>query len=229
MSDQGGSRRVLVIGATGDVGNGITAAFLEAGWSVIASSRRENALLALKRKHEGAALSTIRGDLDTEKDAAALAAAAGELDAVVVTISLPWNAGRLTELTFEALGDHLTGYLRPHSHAAKAFIPTLKEGATYLALGGGTADFVIPGNSGMSMAQAAQRVLTTAWSRESKGKGVIIRELMIHAAVEGYGADLMPGAEVVKQIEVGRRAVEIVEHPELKGTVLTIPPKAGEA
>jgi len=229
MSDKGASRRVLVIGATGDVGKGVTAAFLEAGWSVIASSRREDSLAAIARAHPGADLSTIQGDLDTEKDAAALASAAGDLDAVVVTISLPWHAGRLTELTFEALNDHLTGYLRPHTNAAKAFIPTLKEGATYLALGGGTADFIIPGNSGMSMAQAAQRVLTTAWSRESKGKGVIIRELMIQAAVEGYGADLMPGAEVVEQIEVGRRAVEIVEHPEFKGTVLTIPPKAGEA
>ncbi|MCU1512925.1 MAG: hypothetical protein JWO10_15 [Microbacteriaceae bacterium] len=225
----GTARRVLVIGATGDVGNGVTAAFLEAGWSVVASSRREDSLDALASRHEGASLDTIKGDLDTEKDANALAAAAGELDAVVVTISLPWDGGMLTDLTFESLNDHLTGYLRPHTNAAKAFIPTLKEGATYLAVGGGTADFITPGNSGMSMAQAAQRVLTVAWSRERKGKGVVIRELMIQAAVEGYGEALMPGADVVKQIDVGRRAVEIVEHPELKGTVLTIPPRAGEA
>jgi NAD(P)-dependent dehydrogenase (short-subunit alcohol dehydrogenase family) len=223
------ARRVLVIGATGDVGNGVTAAFLEAGWSVVASSRREDSLGVLASKHEGADLNTIRGDLDTETDARALAAAAGQLDAVVVTISLPWDAGMLTDLTFESLNDHFTGYLRPHTNAAKAFIPTLKEGATYLAVGGGTADFITPGNSGMSIAQAAQRVLVLAWSRERKGKGVVIRELMIQAAVEGYGEALMPGADVVKQIEVGRRAVEIVEHPELKGTVLTIPPRAGEA
>jgi NAD(P)-dependent dehydrogenase (short-subunit alcohol dehydrogenase family) len=224
-----GGRRALVIGATGDVGNGITAAFLEAGWTVTASGRRQEALDALAGRHHGAALTTVRGDLDTERDAAALAAAAGVLDAVIVTISLPWTPGMLTELDFDALNEHLTGYLRPHANAAKAFIPKLSAGATYLALGGGTADFIMPGNSGLSMAQAAQRVLTTAWSRESKGTGVVIRELMIQAAVEGYGADLMPGADVVKQIEVGRRAVEIVEHPELKGTVLTIPPKAGEA
>jgi uncharacterized protein YbjT (DUF2867 family) len=35
------SKRVLVVGATGDVGQGIVAGALQSGWSVIAAGRNE--------------------------------------------------------------------------------------------------------------------------------------------------------------------------------------------
>ncbi len=89
---------VLVIGATGDVGQGIVNVLLRADYRVIAASRGEERLRGLAQKLGfPAALRTLRGSVENEGTAAALLAAIREggdtLDVVVTTVSAPSKSG----------------------------------------------------------------------------------------------------------------------------------------
>jgi NAD(P)-dependent dehydrogenase (short-subunit alcohol dehydrogenase family) len=72
-----GSKRVLVVGAAGDVEQGIVAEALQSGWRVIAAGRTKERLEALDALGGGVQqLATVVGDLGSEAGAAALWTAA---------------------------------------------------------------------------------------------------------------------------------------------------------
>ncbi|MGD0955598.1 MAG: SDR family oxidoreductase [Candidatus Acidiferrales bacterium] len=210
---------VLVIGATGDVGQGIVSVLLRSGYRVIAASRGEERLRGLvQRLGFPAALRTLRGSVENEATAAALLAAIREgsdsLDAVITTVSAPRKSG---VLLFDRSADDLSQVLRDnlitHFVSAKTFIPAIANGGAYLSIGGGLADFVRPGFGHHSMAQAALRMMLRTLAVELSDRPVVVRELLIASMVNGESRRSIAQPEWVTDLDVGEHVRAILERP----------------
>ncbi|WP_370226887.1 NAD(P)H-binding protein [Pararhodobacter marinus] len=215
--------RILLIGATGDVGRGILHEALATGHSVTAVARTAADLEGLE-PHPAMRLQP--GDIGTAEGAMALARTAcadKPPDAVVVAVSVASNRIKLTEITGEDLSAAILGTLQPHLHAAHAFGQLLPEGSVFLGLGGGTADVVIPGLAPVSMAQAALRVLYRHFACERSMARVIWRELLIRSMVNGGRKREIATDDWLTDREIGRHVLAILTDPAaFAGPILTI-------
>lgn len=209
-------RRLLVVGAGGDVGRGIVGAALQAGRCVVAAGRRKAPLTELAALGEAERLAMVQGDLSEEGEASALWDEAvkpfGGIDEVVVSVNVASAPRPLADLSLEALRQSIQGNLLTHFAAARAFLPRMPAGGTFLGIGGGTADFILPGMAPVSMAQAALRMMYRGFAKERKG-GPRIHELMIVSMVAGRSnrADARP--DWVTDEEVGRHVCAILDDP----------------
>lgn len=216
-------RRILVIGAAGDVGRGVTAAASARGWSVAAAGRNPATLADAVAGHADAIATP--GDLSSDATARALwdaaVSALGGIDAVVVSVNAPNNPRPLAQWSSSDLLGLYTDNVLTHATAARVFLPLLPSDGVFVGIGGGTADFLIPGLAPVSMAQAAQRMLYTALARETAGPAV--RELMIFARVNGFSKVRGDGPGTIDAVEVGRRVCDIVAAPaEHAGPILKL-------
>ncbi|WP_308209687.1 NmrA family NAD(P)-binding protein [Actinomadura madurae] len=208
--------RLVVLGATGDVGRGVVEAALARGWAVTAVARREQALDELAAEF-GPVVEVVAGSIDGDEAAVALA---GALDlrpgtSVVNTISVPWSPQRLLSTSYDELVTYFAGYVGAHLSAARALLPRLADRAVYLGVGGGMADFVPRGMAPVSMVQAAQRNLYRGLQAENRE--AVIRELMIVSKVNGRGNRHEASAEWLTAEQVGERVVAVVGDPEAAG------------
>jgi len=207
-------RSLLVVGAAGDLGQGIVRIASEQGWSVVAAGRDK---AKLDTAFEGAAVQTVAGDIASEAGAASLwdaaAAAAGQIDAVVVTVSAANRIAPLTEWSSDAMADLLGANLLTHFNAAKVMLPRLPADGLFIGIGGGTADFVIPKMAPVSVAQAGLRMMYRGFARERK-EGAAIRELMVVSMVNGASKRDRAQPEWVTDDEVGRHVCAILNSPE---------------
>lgn len=216
-----------VIGATGDVGAGIAAVLLEQGHRVLAVGRSRDRLEALAgRLGNPGALIPVPGSLATPADASALATALGQAGGpsrIVVSVNGPQSRAPVASLDPAALRQLLDDNLLTHLHAAQALLPILPEGGTYLAIGGGMADFVVPGFGAVSMAQAAQRVLIRYLARESGRPGVAIRELLLQSMINGHTRRAEAAPEWLTDRDVGQHVAAILaDPPAFPGPILTL-------
>lgn len=226
-------KNVLLIGATGDVGQGICAVLMRAGFRVIGASRNPQNLAALKaRLARLGEMETLVGTVATEAGAIALREAAlkltGSLDVVVTTV----NTGKgepalpLLQLSAEQVEAQLRGNLIPHFVAAKTFIPALVEGGVYLSIGGGMADIIVPGSGVASMAQAAQRNMLRMISREGRGGPVHVRELLLYSVIAGESNRAQADPAWFTDEECGRHVLAVISQPEVfKGPILALKSK----
>lgn len=216
---------VLVIGATGDVGRGVVAAAAERGWSVTAAARSEPGLAELREQWRG--LATMRADVATAEGAEALAQATGDArwTAVVVAVNSPSKPAPLVGQAYPEIAAYLAGNLAPHLHCISAFLPALPAGAVLLGIGGGMADFVVPGMAATSMVQSAQRMAYRYAAKEGRERGVVVRELLIRSMVAGAGNRETAAPEWLTDRQVGDRACEILADPgELRDPVIVLDP-----
>jgi NAD(P)-dependent dehydrogenase (short-subunit alcohol dehydrogenase family) len=181
-------KQVLVLGATGDVGNGATGALLQAGHDVIAVSRGGAKTAALASRYGGQRLRIVQGTVDDETSAAALLAAIRErtktVDAVVSSINVqPHRPEALLEWDSAALLETFQHNLMTHFVAAKTLIPLIADGGIYIGIGGGMADRIFPHYGYNSMIQAALRMMFRYIQAETKDRRVFVRELIISAMV----------------------------------------------
>ncbi len=181
--------RTAVVGASGDVGRGIVAQLLGMGRPVVAVGRSSEALAQLVREFgAGSALTVCEGDVSDAISAKSLAETLskdGGIRDVVVSVNGPSRAKPLAEMDGKFLIDVFTQNVLPHFEAAKAFIPTMRPGTTYLSIGGGMADFIVHGMAAVSMAQAAQRNLFRSLQIEPLKPDVRVLELMLCSMIAG--------------------------------------------
>ena len=210
------SQRLLVIGATGDVGQGVVSAALAGGRKVVAAGRSEEKLSRLSARQAGANLAVVAGDVATEAGAQTLwdkaAAVYGGVDAVVVAVNAPNRLSPLADWTAEDLSAVIASNLLTHFIAAKTFLPRLPAQGVLLGVGGGTADFVIPKLAYLSMTQAAQRMMYRGFARERKD-GAEIRELMVVSMVNGESKRDRAEPDWLTDVEVGRHVCAILDAP----------------
>lgn len=208
-------RNVLVIGASGDVGQGIVRAALREGWGVVAAARNVDRLAA-KLGGPGPDLVICAGDLSTQEGATALwdaaVGAAGSIDAVVVSVNAPVQTAPLGQWSPQDLAELFAANLLTHFVAAQAMLPRLPEGGLFIGIGGGTADHIIPGIAPLSVVQAGLRMLYRGAARELAGPAQL-RELIINSMVNGPGKRAVARPEWLTDDDVGAHVCAILSDP----------------
>jgi NAD(P)-dependent dehydrogenase (short-subunit alcohol dehydrogenase family) len=207
---------LLVIGAAGDVGQGIVAAALASGRQVVAAGRDANKLKPLIDRHGNNKLACIAGDLGSESGASALwdqahRAFDGIRD-VVISVNAPNRPRPLLDWTASELSQLLADNLLTHFNAAKAFLPRMSKEGMLLGIGGGTADFIMPQMAHASMVQASLRNFYKGLAKENRG-GPAIRELMIVSMVNGQSNRAQAKPDWLTDEEIGRHICAILESP----------------
>ncbi|MDG2004622.1 MAG: SDR family NAD(P)-dependent oxidoreductase [Novosphingobium sp.] len=208
---------LLVIGAAGDVGQGIVAGALAAGRRVVAAGRDSTKLDGLAAQHGGSALASVTGDLGSEAGALALWASAnqalGPVEDVVVSVNAQARMQELGAWSAEELSAALDANVLTHFNAATTFLPLMPETGMLIGIGGGTADFIFPKMAHVSMAQAALRMLYRGLAKERQS-GAQLRELMIISMVAGHSNREAAQPDWVTDREVGQHVCAILESPD---------------
>lgn len=186
---------VLVAGAAGGVGEGIVRALLaESDVGLVVASSRSEERLALLRERLGRAgagdrLVTFAGDAGSPDGAEALAERiahdVGPLDVAIPSLGGWWEGGPFLDVdaaTWERVMHEMLG---THVVFARTFIPVLlRAGGRYLAIGGGAGIRPIRNASIVSIAAAAQIMLTRALAAElDAAERLVIEELVVDGPV----------------------------------------------
>lgn len=216
-------KTILVVGAAGDVGQGIVAAARTSGWRVVAVGRSAD---KLARFDDDPGITAIVGDISTEAGAEAIWAGAtsslGAIDAAIIAVNAPNEIRPLADWRPEDLSALFASNVVSHFIAAKVFVPRLPANGVFLGIGGGTADFIIPNMAPLSVMQAAQRMLYRGLAREQR-QSAAIRELMIVSMVNGQSKRDRAQPDWVTDIEVGQHVCAILADPErFPGPVLNL-------
>jgi len=223
MSD---AKRVLVIGASGMVGRGIVRMAVARGWTVAAAARGRDGLDQCAAD-AGGPIETVLGDLASDAGARRLFDQAsgllGSIDAVVVSVSLPMINRPLLETPAADVLAQIDGNVLGSLRALQAMLPQLAPGSVFLGIGGGMADFIVPGYGPVAMSQAAMRNMFRMVARENRGHPVHLRELLVASMVNGHSNRDSAAPEWLTDDEIGRHVCAILAEPEkFTGPVLTL-------
>lgn len=217
------TKRLLVIGAAGDVGQGIVAAATARSWRVAAAGRSQAKLDALVQVHQ--AVIPIAGDVGSPASAARLMTQAhqalGGLDSVIVSVNQPASFRPLFENDEESLVALFRSNIVSHFHAAKAALDALPADGVLLGMGGGMADWVPPNGTHQSIMQAGLRNFYRGLAKEFRERRV--RQMQIVSMVNGASKRDIAQESWLTDLECGTHACAIVENPEaFKGPVVVL-------
>ena len=219
-------KRLVVIGATGDVGAGIIDEALARRWAVLAVARNAAGLAALTGQRRDPLLSIVAGSVASKQRALTLARAMclGPGDSVVVSVNVAWDPKPIAETPAADLIRMFEANLIPHLVAAAVFLPLLSSDSAYVGIGGGMADWVPRHRAVVSMAQAAQRNLYRALADEGPADGPAVREVLIASMVNGRSNRATARPEWVTDRDVGAMVCQVVQNPDsYPGPVIKIP------
>jgi NAD(P)-dependent dehydrogenase (short-subunit alcohol dehydrogenase family) len=207
-------KRLLVIGACGDIGQGIARGARGEGFDVVAADRNRE---RLQRYDDGSGIATVVGDLSSEAAAIALWDAAqapfGGIDAVAMAVNAPNATKPLMEWTTDEMAQVYATNLLTHFNAIKAMLPRLPDDGMLIGIGGGTADFILRDMAQISMLQAAQRMMYRGFAKERKA-GAQIRELMLISMINGERKREIAQPDWVMDTEVGQHVCAILRDSE---------------
>jgi NAD(P)-dependent dehydrogenase (short-subunit alcohol dehydrogenase family) len=215
--------RILVIGAAGDVGQGIVATANARGWQVVAAGRTKAKLDALAARYPG--IIPLVGDVGSPEAAAALIQQAnaelGGLDSVVVSVNAPASFRPLFENDEESLVELFRSNVVSHFHAARAALDILPKDGVLLGMGGGMADWVPPNGTHQSMVQAGLRNFYRGLAKEFRDRN--IRQMQIVSMVNGTSNREIAQEGWLTDLECGTHVCAIVENPgAFKGPVVVL-------
>ncbi|MEV6759548.1 SDR family oxidoreductase [Streptomyces sp. NPDC051105] len=212
-------RSVLVVGATGGIGEGVTRALLALGATVVGAGRDPDRLGALADYAGGIGPGTLRTHLvdvsnpDSAAVRAQLAERYGQFDGAVLTVGNWGPPGRtsLLEVSDEVWDAMIADNLTSHFRALRAITPLLDPEGALVHLTGFSAEIPYPGNALVGATNAAKKSLLRTLTAELGGKGPRIHELVIGPirtrprAAMGADSPSWLGAE-----DLGRHAGELV-------------------
>jgi NAD(P)-dependent dehydrogenase (short-subunit alcohol dehydrogenase family) len=178
----------LVLGGTGEVGEGITRALLASGAIVAVASRDNEKLSALHDRlpaeWDGQYVPIV-GDVGSAEGVAAVKDrvefVCRRLDVVVVSLGGWWQKG---PVIFSELSDWtqvLATNLTPHYLAATTFVPMINKrpGTSYVLITGAAADVPVPNSGLMSVATNAQLMLMRVLASEHRHEPVRINAVIV--------------------------------------------------
>lgn len=201
----------LVLGGTGDVGEGIVRSFLKHGATVVASSRTQAKLDALSDyvgDIKTGALKAAMGSLDTPEAAEALRDEIGQLASridVIVAALGGWSQGYpITGVGFDLWQGIVRNNLTTHFLAMKTFVPLLTSGSgAYVHVNGQSAEGPHPGAGPVAAMSAAQKSLALTLAEELRPSGLRVHELLLppvntrRRISRHYDRPEWPGAEEI--------------------------------
>lgn len=201
------SSPLVVLGATGTLGERVVAQAVGERRPVIAVARDAGALEHLAARHAG--LATLVADIATEADAAALAARLhawpdGPPGAVVAAIRGAAQGGRVLAAPADFLRRRLDEDLIPHLVAARHLLPVLarQARASYVLIGGPGAEQPWAGYGHHSIGAAALRMLARVLHEEARTLPVRVQMLAVDtparsAANAGHACTQWPDADAI--------------------------------
>ncbi|UWX04602.1 SDR family oxidoreductase [Pseudoxanthomonas sp. NC8] len=206
---------VLVLGASGRVGEGVVAALLEAGSPVLAVGRDSRRLERLVDLHPGEpALQLLRGSVANDRDAARLAGRVMQrprpLRAIVDAVGGRPRSGRLLDLPSAWLRRSLDTDLLPHLVAARHLLPLLGSASRYVLIGGPQAECGWSGYGHASISGAALRMLAKVLHSEAQPLGVHVRLLAVDSPVWTAENAAHACASWPSALAVGRNVVSLL-------------------
>ena len=211
----------MVAGGAGGVGEGIVRALLAAGHTVIVPSRSLAKLEYLRARLEpvnAAKLINIVGDIGEAETAAEIrdriAHELGRLDAVVPSLGGWWEGGPLIDVPVGLWDELMVEFLRAHFVFAHTFIPVLRDqpgGGRYIGIGGGAAYFPVPNAAPVSIAAAAQLMMTRALRAEIPNPDLDILELVVDGPVNTRDSEGIATPDWITADEVGAIVADLVE------------------
>ncbi len=168
------SRRVLVPGGSGGVGEGVVRAFLAAGADVVVPTRTAERGEQLQQLIGDAApgrLHTATHDYTSFDGASALVdtmlGRLGGIDDVVAPIGGWWAGGPLQAITQVDWVKAFVDLATTHMAIARAALPQLSGAGGYTLIVGQSAQFPVPGSGLVSMQQAALLMMQQVLAAES--------------------------------------------------------------
>ncbi|UYQ66293.1 SDR family NAD(P)-dependent oxidoreductase [Streptomyces peucetius] len=179
-------RTVLVAGATGGIGEGMTLALLRQGATVVATGRSEERLAGLADHVKEAGPGTLIthpvnvGDADSESVRAQLSGY-GALDGAVITIG-DWGSPERTgilDISDREWEEMIASNLTSHFHALRALTPLLSREGALVHLSGFSADIPYPFSALVGATNAAKKSLVRSLHAELNGAGPRVYELII--------------------------------------------------
>ena len=205
---------MLVSGGAGGVGEGIARALLaEPDVGLVAVSSRSEERLALLRerlcRHVATErLVTLVGDAGSPDGAETLAERIahdlGPLDVAIPSLGGWWEGGPFLDVDAATWESVMHDMLDTHVVFARTFVPVLmRVGGRYLGIGGGAGLRPIPNASIVSIAAAAQIMLTRALASELAAENVTIQELVVDGPVRTRDTPASEGAEWMTADDVG--------------------------
>lgn len=167
-------RRVVVVGGTGGVGEGIVRAYLRAGAEVVVPTRnldKGERLRDLMGEIDTSRLILIEADYTTFDGAEALAervaAEHGPIDDVVASIGGWWMGKPIWAIDETDWRRAFVGLATAHVASVRAFVPRLTGRGSYTLILGGSATTPVPGSGIVSMEQAALLMMRSVLSAEA--------------------------------------------------------------
>jgi 3-oxoacyl-[acyl-carrier protein] reductase len=214
-------RNVLVAGGAGGVGEGIVRALLASTDStVIVTSRRPDRLALLQsRLAEHADPRRFVGLVANAGDPAGARALAtrigdkvGGIDVAIPSLGGWWEGGPLIETDAATWDAVRTEMLDTHVAFARTFVPELlrRPGGWYLAIGGGAALQPIRNASIVSIAAAAQVMLTRVLALELADRDVRVNELVVNGPVRTRDSEAIARPRWITADDVGCVVAELV-------------------
>lgn len=203
-------KRALVLGATGNVGHGVTSALLDAGATVVAPTRSAERAEALGQTFADRAIEAVVGDVSDVAGAVALVRAIAErgpIDHVVASLGPWWQGGAVADQDPAEWARVRAMLLDGHVHAATQFLPLLRErpGATYTVITGMGAHHVMPGTSLLFVATGGVLSLSKVLRAEYEDGPVRVNEVLIKTRVEKA-----PRPGVTPSVELGQAVAALI-------------------
>lgn len=177
-------RTALVLGATGGVGEGVTRTLLQAGATVLATSRSRDRLADLAQRVPASGfvpvvLDALDGGLDvTVRD---LVEQHGRLDGAIVSVASWGTQGRkpLLQLTDDEWAELIAANQTAVFRAYRALVPALKRDGLLLQLNGMSADIPFPGSAGVALTAAATKSMTLTLAAELSQRGPRVYQVIL--------------------------------------------------
>jgi NAD(P)-dependent dehydrogenase (short-subunit alcohol dehydrogenase family) len=214
-------RNVLVAGGAGGVGEGIVRALLASTDSTVIVTSRDPARLAqLESRLADFAgsrrLIGIAGNAGEPAGATAIAervrAELGGIDVAIPSLGGWWEGGPLIEVDAATWETVRTEMLDTHVAFARTFVPELlrRAGGWYLGIGGSAALQPIRNASIVSIAAAAQLMLTRSLALELADRDVRIAELVVNGPVRTRDSEAIAQPHWITADEVGGVVAELL-------------------
>ncbi|MGW2717214.1 SDR family NAD(P)-dependent oxidoreductase [Streptomyces sp. NPDC001492] len=180
-------RQVLVVGATGGIGEGMTRALLKLGATLVAAGRDGVRLRLLADYAGDTGPGVLRthvidvSDPDSTAVRAELAQEYGRFDGAVLAIGNWGPPGRtaLLDVSDEVWDAMVADNLTSHFRALRAVTPLLVPDGALVHLTGFSAEIPYPGNALVGATNAAKKSLLRTLTAELGGRGPRIHELVI--------------------------------------------------
>ena len=225
---------VVVLGATGAIGREVTAELLQRGHHVFAVARNGARLEQLAERVEGdGRLTTLARSVASELEASKLTDALRDqprrITAVVASLRGPFDSGRLLSRSASELLRLLDQDVITNFIAAKHLLPLLAgtPPGLYLTLGGPTASCGWAGYGHVSIAAAANQMLTQVVREEAKDLPVIVQQLQIGTPVRTEANTSCACPEWIGADTVARRVAALVEQRNPRVPIVELAPEAG--